>query len=256
LRYASECDAEIVSNDGYRISIPNDRYGDVDPEFRGCLWGHFYLAEGKHSPLIPYLLSDRPLGKNERRHLGAILAVSEYRDKRDNGRPLDHDLRIAASMACAVYEAWCRTNKKHCIADHGHRGEMKNLAAREIVEDCFAWRFTTELDLFKLEGDHESFIEAVRTLMDKPRHRRDPGEHASFPCPVLPANPAKSHRSSGVAFSDPSQYTSGHHNAAGGSNVTSNFAAPAGGRGHRRNPKHNLQKNSGRRVSQARKAGS
>ena len=100
LRYASECDAEIVSNDGYRISIPNDRYGDVDPEFRGCLWGHFYLAEGKHSPLIPYLLSDRPLGKNERRHLAAILAVSEYRDKRDNGRPLDHDLRIAASMAC------------------------------------------------------------------------------------------------------------------------------------------------------------
>jgi hypothetical protein len=118
--------------------------------------------------------------------LAAIISVSEYQDRPEANRPRALDLRIAATIACAIYEAWRTLNKKREIFDHGHRGAMKDAAAREAIEDYFSWRFTTELDLYKLEGNSESFIEAVRILMDKPRHRRDPGDNPTFPCPVLP----------------------------------------------------------------------
>jgi hypothetical protein len=95
------------------------------------------------------------------------------------GRPIAESSRAAATLAYCFYETWRRENKNAGIRDYGHRGEMKDFAARAIVEDIYAvqfqppslaWQFTVE--------SAEKFVELVRELMDKPRHRRDAGAHA------------------------------------------------------------------------------
>lgn len=96
-----------------------------------------------------------------------------------NGRPRRETLRVAAALACRFYDAWRAKNQEHGIRDYGRRGEMKDDAARFIVEDLFAWRFADgvrPLFLWELGWPEnvESLALAVRDLMDKPLSRRKP----------------------------------------------------------------------------------
>jgi hypothetical protein len=97
-----------------------------------------------------------------------------------NGRPTGDVRRVAATLACYFYDTWRTENCKHGIQDYGHRGEMKDDAAKYVVEDFFAWRFgdgVRTVFLWELgqAKDVESLILLVRDLMDKPKKRRDPG---------------------------------------------------------------------------------
>jgi len=101
-----------------------------------------------------------------------------------NGRPLAVQSRGAATVACYFYDDWRHENQKWGIRDYGCRGEMKNYAARAVVEDFYAWRlFAGIRPVFAEEigspTDVEAFIEVVRDLMDKPRGRRYPGHDAT-----------------------------------------------------------------------------
>jgi hypothetical protein len=174
VKHAAECNMAVETPHG-PVILPNDYYGDVAPGFRAALWGHFYRDDGFDSPLIPYLLSDEPLGPIERRWLAALLVARE-RPRDRNGRPQDFDLRLAATLACHIYNAWRESNRDLGVIDQGHRGEMKDIAAQEVVEDFFAWRFTTGFDEYRLKGNREAFLEAVRELMDRPKERRDLGD--------------------------------------------------------------------------------
>ncbi len=54
---------------------------------------------------------------------------------------------------------------------------MKNYAARVVVEDYYAWQIV---------ADPEQFISFVRSLMDRPKHRRNVGANTfvTFPVPA------------------------------------------------------------------------
>jgi hypothetical protein len=102
----------------------------------------------------------------------------------ENGRRVGVGSRGAATVACYFYEDWRRENQKRGIKDYGHRGEMKDNAARAVVEDYYAWRlFAGIRPVFAEEigspRDVEAFIEVVRDLMDKPKERRYPGDDAT-----------------------------------------------------------------------------
>jgi hypothetical protein len=106
-------------------------------------------------------------------------------DEPKNGRPLGVGLRGAATVACYFYDDWRRENQKRAIRDYGHRSEMKDYSARAVVEDLYAWRLAAGIrPIFAEEigspKDVESFIELVRDLMDKPKSRRHPGDHATI----------------------------------------------------------------------------
>ena len=150
--YAEECETSVVCKETNEVMlVPNNYMGvdDLDPEFRGALWGHFHRDQGSLSPLVQYLMSERPLGSNERRALAAVLAATNDDSSIGIGRPQDTELRLAATTACIMYHQWCQFNKKNGIPDHGHRGEMKDIAARVTVEDFFAWRYATPYDEYR-----------------------------------------------------------------------------------------------------------
>jgi hypothetical protein len=116
------------------------------------------------SPLADYLLSDKPLSKEERR------VIARKLPKRTSGRPKDHQLRAAASVACMFYNAWRSRNKKLAASDHGHCDEMKGLAAQWMVEDWFSWGSgSVELT----DDNRQDFVVSVRELMEKPKHLRE-----------------------------------------------------------------------------------
>jgi hypothetical protein len=117
-------------------------------------------TEGDPLPLETYLRSERPLGRQERKILAAVFH-RRYASK--GGRSPDSLLRIAATLACAFYDAWRELNRKIGVRDRGHSLEMKDYAARVMTEIWLPWK------------TDEPFVEAVRELMDRPRQRRDPG---------------------------------------------------------------------------------
>ena len=96
-----------------------------------------------------------------------------------NGRPRRETLRVAAALACRFYDAWRAKNREYGVRDYGHRGGMKEDAARFIVEDLFAWRFADGVRpvfLWELGWPEnvKSLVLAVCDLMDKPQKRREP----------------------------------------------------------------------------------
>jgi hypothetical protein len=99
-----------------------------------------------------------------------------------SGRPRDDVSRAAATISCYFYEAWRNQNQKLGINDYGHRREMKDYAARSVVEDMFAWCLGFPKYAWRLGEitDIESYIEVVRGLMEKPKSRRDPGRGAEL----------------------------------------------------------------------------
>jgi hypothetical protein len=72
-------------------------------------------------------------------------------------------LRISAKLARAFYDTWRAMNRKMQIRDRGHSLEMKDYAARAMTEIWLPWK------------TDETFVEAVRELMDRPQHRRGVG---------------------------------------------------------------------------------
>jgi hypothetical protein len=102
-----------------------------------------------------------------------------------NGRPRGEASRAAATVALFFYDAWHGENEKRGISDYGHRGEMKDIAARAIVEDLFAWRLGDGVRptfVWELRGaqDVESFYLVTRDLMEKPKSRRSPSKGAQL----------------------------------------------------------------------------
>jgi hypothetical protein len=115
-----------------------------------------------------------------RRWLHSHPLPTDYRDPQ-NGRPRGDASRAAATIACHFYDACRVENRKREINDYGHRREMKDFAARAVVEDIFAIQFEVpKLAWMFPTDDVERFIEIVRQLMEKPRGRRDPGENETF----------------------------------------------------------------------------
>jgi hypothetical protein len=104
----------------------------------------------------------------------------DYYEK--TGRPRDDVSRAAATIAWYFYNAWHDQNQKLGINDYGYRTEMKNYAARAVVEDMFAWNLLSPKYAWRLGrvADIESYVEIVRGLMDKPKRRRDPGAGATI----------------------------------------------------------------------------
>jgi hypothetical protein len=145
-----------------------------NPEFLMAYWP--FLFSDDPSSLMEYLRSDKPLGNPERCALAKLFERKS--EESQIGRPQDTLLRTAATAACHFYDLWRRDNKSKGISDRGHGAKMKDYAALAMVEDAFAWQF--------LDRDIEGFVEAVRELMDRPKHRRDPGEHSYITIPVSP----------------------------------------------------------------------
>jgi hypothetical protein len=130
----------------------------IDLEFIQAV--EFLETRGNPLRLEKYLRSDRPLGSQERKILAGVL---HHRYASKGGRSPDTLQRITATLACAFYETWRQLNKKTGIRDRGRAAEMKDYAARTMAQIYLPWK--TE----------ESFVEAVRDLMDRPKRRRDPG---------------------------------------------------------------------------------
>lgn len=140
------------------------------------------FARGNPSRLVAYLRSDRPLGRSERNLIAEVLDQNQSRP----GRPTNDLLRTAATAASRFFDAWRTANKERGIKDHGRRGEMKSYAARVVVEDYYAWQ---------IAADPEQFIESVRSLMDRPKRRRNVGANAFVTFPV--SAPHKGRQNSG-----------------------------------------------------------
>jgi hypothetical protein len=101
----------------------------------------------------------------------------DWENENFNGRPTGRVPRLAATMATYFYDAWRTENQKCGIADYGHRREMKDDAARFIVEDYFSWRFESgvrPMFLWELgsKATDEELINIVRDLMNKAKERR------------------------------------------------------------------------------------
>jgi len=172
-----------------RDDVPVDLFREFPDPPPGCVWTakrrreglspEFIDAleasrEGDMSPLADYVASDKPLTKEERE------LVSRKLFRRKQGRPMNAQLRGAATLAGMFYSEWRRLNKKLCTPDHGHCDEMKECSAQWIVEDFFYWGSGGE----KLtESNRDDFIESVRKRLEKPKHLRENAEDClvSFP---------------------------------------------------------------------------
>jgi hypothetical protein len=113
-------------------------------------------------PLIRYL-SERPLGRQEQFALAQILEKPE----RKTGRPRELETLAAEAVASFFYREWRNRNRRSGISDHGHRGEMKDYAASFAVE--LACTYPAD-GAPKEPEEHD--VQAVRDMMDRPRHRR------------------------------------------------------------------------------------
>jgi hypothetical protein len=115
------------------------------------------------------------LSPEERYHLFEEHAAA-CREPEKNGRPVKVAARQAATLACYFYDAWRNENRQLAINDYGHRSEMRDLAARAVVEDMFAWMLGSKKDAWRLAPakNADRFYHIVRELMDKPAKRRDP----------------------------------------------------------------------------------
>jgi len=144
---------------------------------RDDCWG-----DGLHLCDFPVLWLDRgvleePWRFTRQNYRSWLMSLPErVSDEPKNGRPLGGS-RTAATVACCFYNDWSSENQRRGIRDYGHRGEMKDYAARAVVEDFYAWRFGADIRpvyLWEIGSPKnvESFIEVVRELMDKPKSRR------------------------------------------------------------------------------------
>lgn len=129
------------------------------------------------SPLAAYLDSEQPLGPKERKRLARFLPKG-----RSIGRPQNSQLRAAAALAWHFYNSLRALNKKRGFKDRGYCNDMKDYAARAMLEDWFAWGADCE----RLSGGGlDDFVFKVRELMEKAKSRRDPGDLGivTFPVP-------------------------------------------------------------------------
>ena len=113
------------------------------------------FIEGNSSVLVEYLMeSDSPLSNGERRYLGFALSGAV---RRRRGRRADLWTHSAAQSALFFYKLWRAENKRCDVDDRGLSNDMKDDAARIVVEDM------------KLPSKK---LAAVRELMDRPAWRR------------------------------------------------------------------------------------
>lgn len=166
---------ELGRRPKYLLDVPSEElanlYKDGDDQLDFAILGVF-----SHQELRPFLVEfDRP--------------------KPGNGRPRCETSRVAATLAFYFYDAWRRENRRCGISDYVYRREMKDIAARAVVEDLFAWRFDVRVRSVyggNLDRGIETFIPLVRDLMEKPKVRRSPWGDAFYVWPTgleLPPKP-------------------------------------------------------------------
>ena len=71
-------------------------------------------------------------------------------------RPVNDELRFAATLAQCTYEEWRSRNKKRGINAHGHANDMKSTSATFVVENLFSGA--------------DRMVTAVCELMDRPKN--------------------------------------------------------------------------------------
>lgn len=124
------------------------------PGMQAALADH---AKGNPTALIRYLKSNNLWTAEDRS------AVADLFEDHTGGRPRDDDLRTAATLARVFYDEWRAWNRKLGVDDRGLAEAMKDDAAQFIVSDFYPER-------------GEAFHDTVRDTMDRPGHRRDPGD--------------------------------------------------------------------------------
>lgn len=117
----------------------------------------YQCSKGRPQYLIDYLRSDRPITKADRDNL-AQLFEGDPEQKPKRGRPRARALRSAAFEAAFFYKCWRDENRRFGVRDHGQGDAMKDEAARFVAKDLHRVNIKPE---------------SVRTLMERPAHRRN-----------------------------------------------------------------------------------
>lgn len=116
----------------------------------------YQYSRGRPEFFVAYLRSDRPITRSDRENMAQI-----FEEKFDLtpklGRPRHLKNRSAATEALFFYRLWRAENRRLGIRDHGQGDAMKDEAVRFII---------AALQL-------KTTPEAIRTLMDRPAHRRN-----------------------------------------------------------------------------------
>jgi len=116
------------------------------------------------TPLADYLKSDHPLGRTERDRLARFLPKATRKHAHST------QARAAANMAELFYKKLRELNRAQGIKDHGECGPMKEYAARTMSQDWFA---LSTFDHPVSEGEIDTFVNLVLSLMEKSKSRRD-----------------------------------------------------------------------------------
>lgn len=119
----------------------------------------YQCSKNRPQDLIDYLRSNRPLERNERDILADFFEDQMKPAKKPKrGRPRLRLHRTTAWEASFFYKQWREENKRMGVMDRGQGNAMKDEAVRFVIEEFQPTNVDPEI---------------IRSLMDRPLHRRN-----------------------------------------------------------------------------------